>query len=109
MEKRVEALEKAIPEIRERLVRVETKVDSIERNMVTKAEFAEFKLTNTVELNDFKLTTKSEINDLKLSTKKDINDLRVVMLEGFNKQTKWLIGTTTAFAGIVLAAVRMMQ
>lgn len=35
MEARVAALEKVIPEIRERLVRVETKLDSVEKNMAT--------------------------------------------------------------------------
>lgn len=38
LEKRLEAIEKVIPEIRERLARVETKVDSIEKNMATKAD-----------------------------------------------------------------------
>ncbi|WP_313461587.1 hypothetical protein [Pseudomonas nitroreducens] len=36
LEKRVEALEKAIPDIRERLVRVETKLDTMEKTMATK-------------------------------------------------------------------------
>lgn len=40
MEKRVENLEKAIPEIREKLVRVETKLDSIEKHGATKADLA---------------------------------------------------------------------
>lgn len=36
MEKRVQALEKAIPDMRERLVRVETKLDTMEKTMATK-------------------------------------------------------------------------
>ncbi|MDF3842770.1 hypothetical protein P3W55_13720 [Pseudomonas citronellolis] len=36
LEKRVEALEKAIPELREKLVRVETKLDTMEKSMATK-------------------------------------------------------------------------
>ncbi|CAD5199605.1 hypothetical protein [Pseudomonas sp. FEN] len=36
VEVRVAALEKVIPEIRERLARVETKLDNVERNMATK-------------------------------------------------------------------------
>lgn len=43
MEKRVEALEKAIPDIRERLARVETKIDHIEKAMATKTDLAELK------------------------------------------------------------------
>jgi len=38
LEKRVEALEKVLPDIRERLARVETKVDQIEKTMATKAD-----------------------------------------------------------------------
>lgn len=36
LEKRVQALEKAIPDMRERLVRVETKLDTMEKTMATK-------------------------------------------------------------------------
>lgn len=43
VERRVEALEKSIPDIRERLARVETKVDHIEKNMATKADIAELR------------------------------------------------------------------
>lgn len=38
MEARVAALEKAIPDIRERLARVETKLDNIEKHMATKTD-----------------------------------------------------------------------
>jgi len=38
LEARVAALEKAIPDIRERLARVETKLDNIEKTMVNKSD-----------------------------------------------------------------------
>ncbi len=38
MEARVAALEKAIPDIRERLARVETKLDNVEKHMATKTD-----------------------------------------------------------------------
>lgn len=38
VEARVAALEKAIPDIRERLARVETKLDTIEKTMATKSD-----------------------------------------------------------------------
>jgi hypothetical protein len=38
LEKRVEVLEKALPDIKERLARVETKLDSVEKSMATKAD-----------------------------------------------------------------------
>lgn len=52
LEQRVEALEKAIPDIRERLVRVETKVDNIEKNMATKADLADLKSDLFKAIND---------------------------------------------------------
>jgi len=38
LDKRIEIIEKAIPDIRERLARVETKIDGIEKTMATKAD-----------------------------------------------------------------------
>lgn len=43
LEKRLEAVEKAIPDIRERLARVETKIDHIEKTMATKSDMADMK------------------------------------------------------------------
>ena len=41
LNRRVEALEKALPYIRERVVRVETKLEAIRKNMATKADLSE--------------------------------------------------------------------
>ncbi|MCF3193213.1 hypothetical protein [Pseudomonas bubulae] len=41
MKSRVDALENALPDIRERVVRVETKLDAIEKTMATKADLSE--------------------------------------------------------------------
>jgi glutaredoxin 2 len=131
MKDRVEAIEKTIPEIRERLIRVETKVDSIEQHMATKAELADFKTEINGRFADFKTEIKgefagfkteikgefadfkSEIKDdlanAKLSTKSDLNELRVIMLQSNNNQIKWFIGALTALAGIVFAAIRLIQ
>lgn len=43
MEARVAALEKSTLEIREKLVRVETKLEGIEKTMATKADLADLK------------------------------------------------------------------
>ena len=45
MERRVQELEKAIPDIREGLVRVETKIGSLERHGATKADLASLEST----------------------------------------------------------------
>lgn len=52
LEKRVEKLEQALPDIRERLVRVETKVDAIEQNMATKADLFDLKADLHKAIND---------------------------------------------------------
>ena len=43
LEPRIAALEKAIPDIRERLVKVETRLDHIEKNMATKSDLEALK------------------------------------------------------------------
>ena len=45
LKSRVEALENALPDIRERVVRVETKLDAIEKTMATKADLSELKVS----------------------------------------------------------------
>ncbi len=79
MEKRVEALEKAIPDIRERLVRVETKVDVIEKNMATKADLEALRGSIAADFH------------------KSIND-----------QTWKFIGVATALAGLAFVAARFI-
>ncbi|MEQ6327829.1 hypothetical protein VLF92_05775 [Pseudomonas chengduensis] len=49
MEKRVEVLEKALPDLRERMVRLETRLDSIDKTMATKTDIAELKASISAE------------------------------------------------------------
>lgn len=50
LESRVAAIEKAIPDIRERLIKVETRLDHIEKNMATKADLEALKGSISAEL-----------------------------------------------------------
>ena len=50
MEARIAALEKAVPDIRERLARVETKLDAVEKHMSTKADISDLKAAIASEL-----------------------------------------------------------
>ena len=83
MKSRVEALEKALPDIRERMVRVETKLDSIEKTMATK----------------------TDLGDLKVS----MAELKTSVIEGFNNQTKWFVATAAVLAGIAFTAARLIH
>lgn len=77
----------ALPDIRERLMRIETKIEGMESNISTKTDLAE----------------------LKLSTKTDLTELKVSITEGFNSQTKWFIGTAMVLASVAFAAARLIQ
>lgn len=87
MEKRIEALEKAVPEIRERLARVETKLDSIERHMVTKADLLE---------------ETSGLNQAIANFRTDIQSLETRLL-------KWFVGTAAALSAVAFGVARLIH
>ncbi|MDG9858504.1 hypothetical protein N7403_32050 [Pseudomonas nitroreducens] len=80
LERRVEALEKVLPDLRERLVRVETKLDSMEKNMATKAD----------------------LDVLKGSIATD-------MRKALNDQTWRFIGVAGALAGLAFTAAKFIH
>ncbi|MBS7845353.1 hypothetical protein KFF47_21435 [Pseudomonas fluorescens] len=83
LEARVSALEKASQEIREKLVRVETKLESIEANMATKAEIAG---VGTI-----------------------IAELKTSVAESMVVQTRWLIGACLALAALAFTAAKYVH
>ncbi|MDB6049404.1 MAG: hypothetical protein JWR17_2150 [Pseudomonas sp.] len=88
----------ALPDIRERLMRIETKIEGMESNISTKTDLAELKLS-----------TKTDLTELRMSTKTDLAELKVSITEGFNSQTKWFIGTAMVLASVAFAAARLIQ
>ena len=83
MEARVAALEKASQDIREKLVRVETKLEGIENVMATKAEI---NAVGTI-----------------------IAELKTSVAQEMVVQTRWIIGACIALAGIAFTAAKMMH
>ncbi len=83
MEARVTALENATTEIKEKLIRLETRFESVEKNMATKTDIAELK-TNIAEM-------------------------KTAMAEGFTNQTKWFFSTATAVAVIAFTAAKFIH
>ena len=83
LQSRADALEKALPEIRERIVRVETKLDGIEKNMATKTDLGELRVS--------------------------MIELKTCVIEGFNIQTKWLVATTVVLAGIAFTTACLIH
>ncbi|MBX9404787.1 hypothetical protein K5E40_03740 [Pseudomonas baetica] len=86
---RVAALEKSSFEIREKLVRVEMRLDSIESNMATKADLAT-------------LASKDDMNGFVRSAGKDIQDLAVSFQKAITGVEKSIADATWRFVQISL-------
>lgn len=95
LEKRVEALEKAIPEMRERLVRVETKLDSMERNMATQANMADLRADFAKEFGGIRTDLAEETGTINQSVANFRTE--ITRLEG--TLIKWFIVTALALSG----------
>lgn len=96
METRVAALEKAIPDIRERLVRVEMRLSSIESIMATKADLAA-------------IATKDDLNGFVRASGKDIQDLAVSFQKSLNEQTWKFVSVATGLAAIAFTAAKFIH
>lgn len=106
LEKRVEALEKNAQEARERLIRVETKLDGIERNMATNSALAELNASLVGEIGTIRTSLTSEIGSFRTSSASEIGIINqsvanfrteITRLEG--TMIKWFIGTALALCG----------
>jgi len=95
LDARVAALEKAIPDIRERLVRIEMRLDSIESTMATKTDLAA-------------IATKDDLNAFVRASSKDIQDLAVAFQKSLNDQTWKFIGVAAALAGLAFTAAKLV-
>lgn len=108
LEKRVDALEKTAQEVRERLVRVETKIDGIERNMATNSALSELNARLVGEIGTIRTSLTSEIGSFRTSSASEIGTVNqsvanfrteITRLEG--TMIKWFVGTALALsAGI---------
>lgn len=102
MEARVAALEKAIPEIREKLVRVEMRLDGIEANMATKVDLAN--LASKDDLSGFVRASGKDVQDLAVTFQKSITDVQKTI----NDQTWKFIGVAATLAGISFTAAKFI-
>lgn len=83
MEARVATLEKSSQEIREKLVRVETMLENIEKTMATKAEISAVGVM--------------------------IAELKTTVAEGMVIQTRWVIGACLSLAAIAFTAAKFVS
>lgn len=93
LEARVAQLEKAIPEIREKLVRVEMRLDAIESSMATKLDLAN-------------IASKDDLNGFIRASGKDIQDLAVAFQKSINDQTWKFIGVAGVLTGLAFTAAK---
>lgn len=96
LEARVAALEKISQDVREKLVRVEMRLDTIESNMATKADLAN-------------LASKDDLNNFVRASGKDIQDLAVSFHKTMNEQTWKFIGVAGVLAGLAFTAARLLH
>lgn len=96
MEARVVALEKASQEIREKLVRVEMRLDGIESNMATKVDISN-------------LASKDDLSSFVRASSKDIQDLAVSFHKTINEQTWKFVGVATGLAALAFTAAKFIH
>lgn len=96
MEARVVALEKASQEIREKLVRVEVRLDGIESHMATKVDISN-------------LASKDDLSSFVRASSKDIQDLAVSFHKTINDQTWKFVGVATGLAAIAFTAAKFIH
>lgn len=92
MEKRVEALEKTAQDIRERLTRVETKLDSLSQHTPT-----------TADLISATSKTDAAIASLKTESQVSIGAIRTEMQSMETRLIKWFVSTAFAMTGVATA------
>lgn len=103
MEARVNALEKSSAEIKEKLVRLEMRLDAIESQMATKVELAN--LATKDDLNSYVRASGKDIQDLAVTFQKSITDVQKSM----NEQTWKFIGVAGVLAGLAFTAAKFIH
>jgi hypothetical protein len=103
LEARVGALEKAVPEIREKLVRVEMRLDAIEANMATKVDLAN--LASKDDLNGFVRASGKDIQELAVSFQKSITGVE----KSISDATWRVVQVAVVLAGLAFTAGKFIS
>lgn len=103
MEARVIALEKASQDIRDKLMRVELRLDTIESSMTTKTDLA--LLASKDDLTGYVRASGKDIQDLAVSFQKSITDVQKTI----NEQTWKFIGLAGVLAGLAFTAAKFVH
>lgn len=103
MEARVTALEKVSQDIREKLVRVESRLDAIESNMANKTDIA--LLASKDDFTGFVRASGKDVQDLAVTFQKSITDVQKTI----NEQTWKFIGLAGVLAGLAFTAAKFIH
>lgn len=103
MDARVAALEKTSQDIREKLVRVEMRLDGIESNMATKVDLAS--LASKDDLSAYVRASGKDVQELAVSFQKSITDVQKTI----NEQTWKFIGVAGVLAGLAFTAAKLIH
>ncbi|KAA8689598.1 hypothetical protein [Pseudomonas caricapapayae] len=96
MEQRVSKLETATQEIRDKLVRVEMRLENIESGMATKLDVAS-------------LASKDDLADYVRASGKDIQDLAISFQKSINEQTWKFFAVATGLATLAFTAAKFIH
>ncbi len=103
MEARVTALEKASQDIREKLGRVESRLDAIESNMANKTDIA--LLASKDDFTGFVRASGKDVQDLAVTFQKSITDVQ----KSINEQTWKFVGLAGVLAGLAFTAAKFIN
>ncbi|VVO36641.1 hypothetical protein PS689_05441 [Pseudomonas fluorescens] len=96
LEQRVNKLEAAAQEIRDKLVRVEMRLDNIESGMATKLDVAI-------------LASKDDVSEYVRASGKDIQELAVAFQKSINDQTWKFVAVATGLATLAFTAAKFIH
>lgn len=96
LEQRVNKLEVAAQEIRDKLVRVEMRLDNIESGMATKLDVAI-------------LASKDDVSEYVRASGKDIQELAVAFQKSINDQTWKFVAVATGLATLAFTAAKFIH
>lgn len=94
MEKRIDTIEKTLPDIRDRLSRVETKLDGMKEQIVTKADL---------------VATRAEFREGTSGLCLEIANFRTDMQSMETRMLKWFVGTAGVLSAIAFGVARLFH
>ncbi|MBB4817099.1 hypothetical protein HNP29_000456 [Pseudomonas alcaligenes] len=107
LEKRVEDLEKSNREIKDILYRIELKIDSLDKNIATKADVVV--LASKDDVTKFATASSKDIQDMGVSLRKEVNDLSSSLQSKISDQSWRYLTVAVSLATLAFLAARFVK